>query len=238
MKTLALIPARGGSKSIPGKNLSELAGRPLIAWTIEAALKAITCDRTVVSTDSQDVSNAAREAGAEVPFVRPTEISGDEVPALEVIRHAVDELGKHDGWCADLVVYLQPTSPFRRAEHIDGAVRQFLEKRPDVLVSVVRVPHAFSPDSLLVRENDEIRNYIPQKAQMLRRQNKPLYWARNGPALLVATTEHFKTKDSIYSGRTCGYEMSALDSIDIDEAGDLFLARALAAYIQTQEKSC
>ena len=139
MDVLGLIPARGGSKGVPRKNLAQVAGKPLLAWTVEAARAASELTRVVVSTDDDEI---AAEAGVEV-LRRPAELAADDAPMLEVVRHAVSELGP------DVVVLLQPTSPLRRAEHVDAAVRLLLESGADAVVSVVAVPHRYSPEALM-----------------------------------------------------------------------------------------
>jgi CMP-N,N'-diacetyllegionaminic acid synthase len=121
MEVVGLIPAREGSKGIPRKNLAPLAGKPLLAWTIEAAQESTTVTRTVVSTDWEEAAELARQVGAEV-LGRPPDLAADETPMLDVVRHALAELGG-----CDALVLLQPTSPLRRAEHVDAAVRLLLE---------------------------------------------------------------------------------------------------------------
>ncbi len=120
---LALIPARGGSKGIPRKNLSRLAGKPLVAYAIEAALRARTIQRVIVSTDDPEIAAAARRYGAEVPFQRPARLAGDLTPDWPVFRHALEWLASHEGYYPDLVVHVRPTAPLRRVEHLDAAVR-------------------------------------------------------------------------------------------------------------------
>ena len=120
---LALIPARGGSKGIPRKNVRALLGKPLIAYSIEHALAAETVTRTIVSTDDEEIAEVSRAAGAEVPFVRPAELAEDDSPDLGVFRHALEWLRDHEGYEAELVVHLRPTHPVRRPERVDEAVR-------------------------------------------------------------------------------------------------------------------
>src|SRR5207253_4129882 len=132
----ALVPARGGSKGIPRKNLALLAGKPLLAWTLEAARGAESVTRVVVSTDDDEIAAAARHLGAEV-LRRPAELAADDVPMLPVIRNGLDTFQ------CDVLVLLQPTSPLRGAEHVDGAVRLLLETGADKVVSVVEVPHRY-----------------------------------------------------------------------------------------------
>ncbi len=129
-EVLALIPARGGSKSIPRKNIRLLAGHPLIAYSIAAGLAAETVTRVVVSTDDEEIAAIARRCGAETPFLRPDEFSQDHTTDLPVFQHALGWLAEHEGYTPDIVVQLRPTSPLRRTRHIDAAVYALLA-RPD-----------------------------------------------------------------------------------------------------------
>lgn len=130
-RVLALVPARGGSKSLPRKNIRLLAGRPLIAHSIEAGLASPTVDRVVVSTDDAEIAEVARRHGAEVPFLRPAALAEDDTPDLPVFRHALEWFDEHEGWQPEIVVQLRPTSPLRRVEDIDRAVA-ILDDRADV----------------------------------------------------------------------------------------------------------
>ena len=126
-KVLGIIPARGGSKSVPRKNIKLIAGKPLIAWTIEAAKKSEFIDRVVVSTDDQETADVAKQYGAEVPFLRPADISHDLSTDVEFLTHALDFLKEHEGYEPDIVLRLPPTSPLRTAAHIDEGIRVLLE---------------------------------------------------------------------------------------------------------------
>jgi CMP-N-acetylneuraminic acid synthetase len=225
MNILGLIPARGGSKSIPQKNITPLAGRPLIAYSIQAALESTTLNRVVVSTDDDEIRDVSRKLGAEVPFMRPESISGDEAPAQSVIKHAVGYLERCDNWKVDYVVYLQPTSPFRNSHHIDQGVRLIEESGAHTLVSVVAVPHRFSPDSLMVLNADRTLS-AGAGEQVLRRQDKQCLYARNGPAVLILKRECV-ADDKLYTRRTVGMVMDWLSSIDIDSPDDLAVAERL-----------
>jgi CMP-N-acetylneuraminic acid synthetase len=130
MEVMALIPARGGSKSIPRKNIIEFAGYPLIAYSIAAGLAAESVGRVVVSTDDEEIAAVSRRYGAEVPFMRPAEHAEDATPDLPVFVHALEWLDEHEGYRPDMVVQLRPTSPFRRLWHIEGSVEK-LAARPD-----------------------------------------------------------------------------------------------------------
>ena len=146
MDFLGLIPARGGSKGIPRKNLALLAGRPLLAYTCEAALGASGLGPILLSTDDEEIATVGRELGVEVPFLRPKSLAGEHTPMIEIMRHAVRWCEEHGKFEPDAVVLLQPTSPLRRREHIDRATERFSEGRADTLVTVVRVsPSVHTP---------------------------------------------------------------------------------------------
>lgn len=139
-EVLAIVPARGGSKSIPRKNIRPLAGYPLIAYSIAAGIAAETVTRVIVSTDDEEIADIARRYGAETPFLRPADFSQDQTPDLPVFQHALRWLDENEGYCPEIVVQLRPTSPFRRVHHIDQAVYRLIE-RPDAdAVRTVCVP--------------------------------------------------------------------------------------------------
>jgi CMP-N-acetylneuraminic acid synthetase len=140
VEVLALIPARGGSKSIPRKNIRLFAGYPLVAYSIRAGLAARTVSRVVVSTDDAEIAEIARQYGAETPFLRPTELSRDETPDLPVFQHALRWLAENEGYFPEVVVQLRPTSPFRRVGHIDNAVKALLESPNADAVRTVCLP--------------------------------------------------------------------------------------------------
>jgi CMP-N,N'-diacetyllegionaminic acid synthase len=218
MSVVALIPARGGSKGIPGKNLARLGGRPLLAWTVDAARSAGRVDRVVVSTDSEEISHVAEELGADV-LRRPAELAADETPMREVVLHALGQLE-----ACDVLVLLQPTSPLRRAEHIDEAVALLLDSGADSVVSVVEVPHGFRPDSLMALEDGRL---VSLSAPPGRRQEKSPVFARNGPAVLVLRPD--RADEDLYGDDCRAYVMRPEDSVDVDEPFDLELAEFLLA---------
>jgi CMP-N,N'-diacetyllegionaminic acid synthase len=215
MHIVALIPARGGSKGIPRKNLAPLGGKPLLQWAIDAARAAETVARVVVSTDDEEIAAAA--AGAEV-LRRPAGLAADDVPMLDVIRHALEHVEP-----CDVLVLLQPTSPLRRPGQVDQAVRLLLESGADTVVSVVEVPHRYEPSSLM-----ELRDgRLVARSEPSTRQAKELLYARNGPAILAVRPSGLG--DGLYGGNVVGYVMDERDSLDIDTAHDLELAEALLA---------
>jgi CMP-N-acetylneuraminic acid synthetase len=214
---VALVPAREGSKGIPRKNLAPLAGKPLLAWTVAAALASETVTRVVVSTDWEEAAELALELGAEV-LGRPPGLAEDDTPMLAVIQHALAETGP-----CDVLVLLQPTSPLRRAEHVDEAVRLLVESGADTVVSVVEVPHQFRPDSLMALEDGRLRALSAGIAP--RRQEKPVVYARNGPAVLALRPE--RLGDDLYGGDVRPYVMGPLESVDVDGPDELRLAELL-----------
>ena len=223
MRTLGIIPARGGSKGVPGKNLRPLAGRPLLAYTAAAA-RGSRLDRTCVSTDDPDIAAAARALGLEVPFMRPAALAADDTPMLPVLQHAVQTLAAA-GFAAEAVVLLQPTSPLRRAEHIDRALTLLESTGADSVVSVVEVPHQFTPTSLMRLDGERLRP-LTDGPPVTRRQDKPRLYARNGPAVLAVRVRTLDS-GSLYGDDCRPLVMDAGDSIDIDTAADLTLADLL-----------
>ncbi len=224
MRCIGLIPARGGSKGIPGKNIAPCAGKPLLAWTCEAALASKRLARTILSTDSDEIAAAGRRFGVETPFKRPAQLAGDDTPALDVMRHALDWL-ESAGDKPEAMVLLQPTSPLRTARHIDGAIGRYVEKRADSVVSVVEVPHRFHPLSLMREEEGRLLPYEGANT-VTRRQGLPQAWARNGPAVLVVAAAALR-RGELYGARTFAYAMPAEDSLDVDTPFDLELAALL-----------
>lgn len=233
MDILGLIPARAGSRTIPNKALVTLAGRPLLAHTCEQARQAATLNRVVVSTDDEAIARCARDCGIDTPFLRPRELAADETPMVEVLRHALQALREGERYQPDVVVLLQPTSPLRRAEHIDTAVRLLIESGADSVVSVVEVPHRFSPGSLLRLEPSGTLMPYLDGPQPLRRQDKPVLYARNGPAVLAVRAAVLVEQRSLYGQTSKPLIMSTTESIDIDTPEDLQWAESLLKTLRT-----
>ena len=232
MRTLGIVPARGGSKGIPGKNLVPLLGRPLLAWTIEAARGAARLDRTLVSTDDPAIAAVARDCGADVPSLRPAELAGDDVPMLDVLQHALGALCPPDEQ-PEILVLLQPTSPLRRATHIDEAIALLNVSGADSVVSVVEVPHQFNPVSVMGLDGERLVPFLPG-ASVTRRQDKPRVFGRNGPAVLAVRASVIAA-GSLYGTDVRPYFMSPQDSLDIDDPFDLELAAWL---LERRRREC
>lgn len=218
---LGLVPARGGSKGLPRKNLVPVCGKPLLAYTVEEALASRSLSRVVVSTDDDEIARVARSLGAEVPFMRPAELARDDTPALPVIRHAVSALEEAEGWVSQIIVYLQPTSPLRGRGHIDQAVELLVSEGADTVVSVVPVPHQFNPVSLMRLEGGCLVPFLAEGPEFLRRQDKPTLYARNGPAVLACTYETVMRRGRLYGGKTLPLFMTPEESVDVDSPFDL-----------------
>lgn len=232
MQILGVIPARGGSKGIPGKNLAPLAGRPLIDYTIDAAFGAACLSRVVVSTDDPAIAaHAQNHEGVTLPSLRPAELAEDDTPILPVLLDLLKTLVKHGETVPDAVCLLQPTSPLRTSADIDAAAALLGETGADAVVSIEPVPHQYNPVSVMRRGADgTLTPYIPGEGDTAnRRQDKPAVVARNGPAVLITRVATLRA-GSLY-GKTCvGYPMPRERSIDIDEPVDLVIAAALLAH--------
>jgi CMP-N-acetylneuraminic acid synthetase len=220
LRVLGVVPARGGSKGIPNKNLAPVGGRPLLAYTADAARGAARLARTIVSTDSPEIAQAARALGLEVPFMRPAPLAEDEAPMLPVLVHAVAAM-RQLGFDADAVALLQPTSPLRRAEHVDAAIAALEASGADSVVSVLEVPHQFSPVSVMRLEDGRLRPFA-DGPPITRRQDKPRVFARNGPAVLAVRTRVLES-GSLYGADSRPLLMRPEESIDVDSQWDLAL---------------
>jgi CMP-N,N'-diacetyllegionaminic acid synthase len=202
---------------MPRKNLALLGGKPLVAWTIEAALESERVERTVVSTDDPEVADVARAHGAEV-LDRPSELAGDETAMSEVVAHAVDELAPETA-----LILLQPTSPLRTSRQVDEAVARLLSSGADAVVSVVEVPHRYGTASLMRLDGDRLVRL--DETSYAGREEKPVLYARNGPAILALRADRIGV--DLYAGDLRPYVMDAADSVDVDEPFDLELAEFL-----------
>lgn len=224
---LAVVPARGGSKGVPDKNLRPLAGRTLLQYTADAARGSGVIDRMVLSTDSEAIAAAGRKAGFEVPFMRPAELARDDSPMLPVLQHAIGEL-ERGGWRPQYVVLLQPTSPLRRAAHVRAAVDLLRESGADSVVTVIEVPKHLSPDYVMRIDQGVLRPFLPEGERVTRRQDVRPAYSRDGTvyAFRRDTLERFS---SIYGERCVPLLIDARESLSIDTPEDWAAAeRALA----------
>lgn len=231
MKTLGIITARGGSKSIPDKNIVPLAGKPLVAYTIMAARAAARLDRCIVSTDSPRIADVCREFGADVPFLRPEALARDDTRSIDVVLHALDNVPE----TYDAVMVLQPTSPLRTGQDIDTAIG-LLETHPgaDAVISVVDVDDHHPARMKQIENGYLIDPPFAETIEGQPRQQLPRYYLRNGAIYLTRVDVIRKTR--LLKGRRCmAYEMSAEASVNIDGMLQLHMAEALLAGAQGKE---
>lgn len=218
-KILVLIPARGGSKGIKNKNIVDLCGRPLIAYSIEAAKKSKYIDEIIVSTDSARIAEVAQEFGANVPFLRPDYLATDTATTLDVVIHAVEHMNKKEKRF-DTLVLLQPTAPLRDENDIDKAVEMFFQYNEKSLVSVSEV----DDNPLLIRTIDETGRLIPllNRSSTCRRQDMPIFYRVNG-CIYINNIEELNESTSLNDNQLA-FIMSKEHSVDIDEMKDLCVA--------------
>lgn len=218
MLDLAIITARGGSVGVPGKNVRLLGGYPLIEWTIRAAQRSGCFRRIVVSTDSEQIAEASLHCGAEVPFMRPADLATDAATSVDVVKHVLAEIGavEHFG-------LLQPTSPFRSASHVREAYSYFVSSGAPSLISLAKGKPLHWNFHL-----DDARRLLPvaHAEQMGRRQDTSPVFYPNG-ALYLCRSEPFVAASRFYLPDSIGYEMGAIDSIDIDDHDDFALTEAI-----------
>lgn len=222
-KVLALIPARGGSKGIPDKNLRPFAGRSLLAFAVDAARMSGVVDRIVVSTDSERIAEAAATLGAEVPFLRPAELAEDATPMLPVVQHAIRAL-ETQGWSPEVVILLQPTAPLRRQQHLRESLRVLLEEKCDSVVSVVPIPAHLSPHYAMRLEEGRLVPYLREGEAYTRRQDVPLAYYRDGT--VYTFWAHVALAGSIYGSNCRPVILSASDSVTVDAPSDWQLAES------------
>ena len=224
---LAVIPARGGSKGIPGKNIVLLASKPLICYTVEAALRSRYLKRVIVSTDDVDIAKIATDCGAEVPFLRPSNLSQDDSSSVSVLKHAVNNIEESQVCLFDFVVLLQPTSPLRNERYIDLAIEKMLETGADSVISVCKVKH--HPFWNFVFQEDRLHSLLPNNDKSSRRQELPQTYAPNG-AVYVVKRDVLFNENTMFGNDLRGIIMSAEESIDIDDYYDWFLAEMTSKY--------
>ncbi|MYL62244.1 acylneuraminate cytidylyltransferase family protein [Bacillus hwajinpoensis] len=218
---LAVIPARGGSKGIPNKNIVDVHGKPLIQYTIDAALQSKYIDKVVVSTEDEAISNVARKCGAEIPFIRPMELASDNAKTIDTVIHALKTM-EQEGSKFDYVVLLQPTQPLRESWHIDESIEKILFSKTDGLVSVSKV----NDHPILVRtlnDKDEVSRILEENSTV-RRQEFPDYYKVNGAIYINRVNESF-TEETSLNDNKLAYVMDGKYDLDIDETLDLELLR-------------
>jgi CMP-N,N'-diacetyllegionaminic acid synthase len=234
-ESLILIPARGGSKEIPNKNMTELNGSPLLAWTAQVAINSSLSEFIVLSTDSKIISEYAQSLGLFVPFMRPAELATDTTLQIDVIKHTLLTLTNNNGINFESVVLLQPTSPFRTTKTLVKAFAKFKELNADTLVSITDISNINETNTYSSFEHieDEIYRFTDElnmgskKPRGTIRQDFSKKWHRNG-AIYIFKVSTLLSTDSLYGGITVGMPISLVESINIDSKQDLELARLIA----------
>lgn len=223
-KILAIVPARGGSKGVKRKNIKELSGKPLIARTIEQAISSKYIDKVIVSTDDNEIANISKKFGAEVPFLRPKNLSTDKSKMVDVLLHALGAVIK-DSVFYDLFMLLQPTSPLRTVEDIDKAIESIITRNAKAILGICEVDHhPMLTNTLPV--NGCMEHFLIKDLQNSNRQELPLYYRING-AIYLTYCDYYIREKSFYSDQTYAHIMPPERSIDIDNEIDFKLAELL-----------
>lgn len=217
---LAIVPARGGSKRLPRKNVLDLAGKPLIVWSIEAGLKSQYIDEVVVTSDDNEIIEIARECGAKT-LKRPDELASDTATTYDAVAHTIKNYPHYD-----YIVLLQPTSPLREAEQVDEAIELLFEKNADAVISVCETEHNPLWSNTLP-ENNSMAEFLPEKIKNTRGQDLEHYYRLNGAIYICQTDMLLKERTFFIQENVFAYKMERKQSIDIDEEIDFKLAAFL-----------
>lgn len=221
---LAIIPARGGSKGLPGKNIKPMNGKPLIFYTIKSALESKSINKIIVSTDSKKIAEISKKNGAEI-LLRPQELASDDVPIIPVVKHVIREV-ENMGHKFNIVVVLQPTSPLINSEYIENSIKKLIETKSDFVATVTEVDH--HPYRMRKFFGDKIVPFIENKDIFLQRQDLPKVYRLNG-AVVVGKAETFLKQGNNYNPNSDwrGVIMKQEDSIDIDTELDFLYAELI-----------
>jgi len=223
---LAIIPARGGSKRLPRKNVLDLAGKPLIAWSIEAGLKSKYIDKVVVTSDDDEILNIAIKLDVDT-IKRPAELASDTSTTFDTIKHTIDNIKIYD-----YIILLQPTSPLRTEKHINEAIELLESKNAAAIISVCEAEHSPLWSNTLL-ENNDMSNFLREEIKNKRSQDLPTYYRINGAIYICKTSRLLKEKTFFIKDKIYSYLMKREVSIDIDELIDFKLVEVLV-----NEKDC
>jgi CMP-N,N'-diacetyllegionaminic acid synthase len=225
---VGIIPARGGSKGIPRKNIRKLAGKQLLTYTAEAAFGSKLLNRIILSTEDEEIKQLGLQLGLDVPFVRPANLAEDNTPGLSVIQHAVRTLEIEENYHSDVIVVLQPTSPLRTSQHIDEALKKFLRDNADSLVSVTEIAHNLNPYSVMrLKANGTLEPFLKYDEKKNIRQLKPVFYARNGAAIYICTYDCLMKKNSLFGDKLLPFFMKKEESFDLDDQIDWEIVESL-----------
>lgn len=228
---LAIIPARGGSKRVPRKNALNLAGKPLIAWTIETSSHSNYIDRTIVSTDDDEIASISEQYGADVPFLRPNELASDEASSVDVVLHSIHKIAA-EGEQYDYVILLQPTSPLRNVEDVDGALEQLIRNDDDCVISVCEAEHSPLWANTLPKSQSMI-GFLSKETINIRSQDLPTFYRLNGAIYIISVSVLLGLKKPSFflDKNVSAYLMPPARSIDIDSNLDFMMAEFFLDYV-------
>ena len=221
MKYLAIIPARGGSKRLPNKNILDLNGKPLIAWSIEAAKKSKRIDDIVVTSDSEKILDIAKKYNVKA-IKRPDYLANDTATTFDAIKHTIENIEENYKY----IVLLQPTSPLRNAKHIDEAIELLEQKRADAVVSVCEMDHSPLWSNTLP-ENLDMSGFLRNEIKNKRSQDLPIYYRLNGAIYICKTDRLLQEKSFFINDNIFAYVMDRKSSVDIDDEIDFKIAEVL-----------
>jgi CMP-N-acetylneuraminic acid synthetase len=223
MNILAIIPARGGSKGIPHKNIRPFNGKPLIAHSIEAGLGAPSVGRVIVSTDDAEIAAIAKQYGADVPFLRPAELAEDKSKVVDAIVHAMEKLRADEGYEPTHLLLLQPTNPLRTSDDIERAVELFTRRSADSLVSVCRTENLLltkdAEDQLTILNTDQLKTS--------NRQELTAFYKLDGCMIYLVDAKRFLAEKSFFAGKLVGYEIERWRAVDLDDPQDFVLGEMI-----------
>lgn len=226
MNILGLIPARGGSKGIPRKNIKLLEGKELIRYSIELGLTCPEISHLIVSTDDTEIAKISQLAGADIPFIRPANLASDQSPTIDTVIHAIDFF-RQKNIHFDAVCLLQATTPFRNPEDVSQAIQKFIKRDADSLISVREVPHTYNPH--WVFEEDKEKGFLKiatgEKSIISRRQDLPKTYYRDG-SIYITKTAILMSQNSLYGNKIIHHEMANSSAINIDTMEDWAAAEA------------
>jgi CMP-N,N'-diacetyllegionaminic acid synthase len=219
MKVLGIIPARGGSKGVPRKNIRLLNGKPLLQYTAEAALAAERMDRVILTTDDVEIAEVGRLCGLDVPFLRPPELARDDTPTLPVIQHALRRI-EEKGERYDAICLLQPTNPIRRPGEIDACIELLERKGLDSVITVLEVPAKYNPHWVFFESEEGLLHLSTGESSPIpRRQDLPMAYHREG-SVYVARREVVMEQNSLFGKRVAGHLLNAMSTVNIDSLED------------------
>ena len=226
---LAVIPARGGSKGLPGKNIKHLCGKHLIAWSIEPGLKSKYIDELIVSTDYQEIADISKKYGANTPFIRPEYLASDSATSFDTIKHAIDYYKNTLNKEFDYIILLEPTSPLRKVEDIDNAVECLLDSTADSIVGISKTEDQ-NPAFLIKKDSKNfITGYEDEAMTVLRRQDTKSVYFFEG-TIYISKTKILLNKKTFFHEKTIGFEVPKYKSIEIDDMVDFVMVEAIMKF--------